>query len=1320
MTTTRSAQILHHTTAFISEILSQSELRRLLVSTLRREITISDQITLKPLNLAIETLENAISTSHTTLQSSSLRLAEKLLLSLPEKHPISSFLLSLIYSISHRPIDAAISLLHIFHSKPSVAREEIAPILYEELFSVHLLPVFQWFDEQRSKVLPSILLNSIHDNSDFSIDNEDGIVPCTKSLSRMSVVQSSKLRDLERDYEEVLNENCRIFVKYFIEVLENENGNRSISPPLLVLRNSRDGDRLVCSQEKKIETEELGLKNGRYNPIWAEGDTSVEFFSNSRSKYMYPSFYPQRVSPKILKKQKSSRKLATPSNLRSESEFESSSASEAESEDKDRKMASTKPRVIQSQTQEKTTSSECSRSLNNFMADYDNPSGTGKHTPPKDFICPITTNLFDDPVTLETGQTYERKAIQEWFNTGNSTCPITRQRLHSTQLPKTNYVLKRLIASWQEQNPDIVPFQSENPYQGIEPIIKPLTPSTSPNSIITQATIDGMVSGLKHAINNLYMSEILEESEMAVLQIEKFWKEVRLGVDMWSMLSKPPVINGFVEILFNSVDHQVLQATVFLLAELGYRDNAVIQTLTQVDSDVECIVALFKKGLMEGIVLIYLLRPSAFSLVEMNMLECLITIFNKKDEDFLKMCVKHKTAAVILLAQILGNSEDSIISSTVRTLISEKAIESIIGSLKAECAEERIAAVWILLRCMQEDGKCRNTIADNADLAPILESFIGVNDRERFEIVQFFSELVKLHRRTFNEQVLHIIKDEGAFSTMHTLLIYLQTALQDQCPVVAGLLLQLDLLEEPRKMSVYREEAIDTLISCLRNTEFPSAQVAAARIIVSLHGRFTVSGNPLTREILLKRAGLEKSYKNLVQMDNSNLCEELEITQEEEKAATDWEIKMASVLVSHEFGLLFEALAEGLKSRSAELCAACFVSATWLIHMLPVLPDTGIQGAARVCLLKQFLSIFKSAKDSEEKTLSMLALSSFISYPEGLHDLSSYAKDILKGLRELKRSSPLASKLLKVLFEGNEHSSELWNHKELVKVDCSENGEVLSINCFKKKIFSGHSDGTIKVWMVKGIILHLIQETREHMKAVTSLAISQSGERLYSGSLDRTAKVWAIGNQAIHCVQVQDMKDHIYNLVVANSISCYISQGTGVKVQSWKGGSKLLNPNKYVKCLALSHGKLYCGCHDNSIQEIDLATGTISTIQSGSKKLLGKANPVHALQIQGGCIYTASSSLDGSAMKIWSTSNYSMVGSLSTTVEVRAMAVSSELIYLGCKGGVVEIWDKKKQYRVDTLQTSTNGKVLCMALDGDEEILVTGTSDGRIQAWRIN
>lgn len=83
--------------------------------------------------------------------------------------------------------------------------------------------------------------------------------------------------------------------------------------------------------------------------------------------------------------------------------------------------------------------------------------------------------------------------------------------------------------------------------------------------------------------------------------------------------------------------------------------------------------------------------------------------------------------------------------------------------------------------------------------------------------------------------------------------------------------------------------------------------------------------------------------------------------------------------------------------------------------------------------------------------------------------------------------------------------------------------------------------------------------------------------------------------------------------------------------------------------------------------------------------------------------------------KIFSTSNCSMIGSLTTAMEVRSMAISSELIYLGCKGGTVEIWGREKQNRIDTLQTGSNCKVICMALDSNEEVLVIGTSDGRIQ-----
>ena len=60
-------------------------------------------------------------------------------------------------------------------------------------------------------------------------------------------------------------------------------------------------------------------------PIWAEGDESVEFNSSSRGKSFstFPSFYPERVSPNVLTKQGSTRKSKSPRNFNFDSELES-------------------------------------------------------------------------------------------------------------------------------------------------------------------------------------------------------------------------------------------------------------------------------------------------------------------------------------------------------------------------------------------------------------------------------------------------------------------------------------------------------------------------------------------------------------------------------------------------------------------------------------------------------------------------------------------------------------------------------------------------------------------------------------------------------------------------------------------------------------------------------------------------------------------------------------------------------------------------------------------------------------------------------------
>ncbi|CAF3604399.1 unnamed protein product [Rotaria sp. Silwood1] len=57
--------------------------------------------------------------------------------------------------------------------------------------------------------------------------------------------------------------------------------------------------------------------------------------------------------------------------------------------------------------------------------------------------CPITLELFVDPVVANDGHTYERSAIIEWVQNHNGTSPITRQPIKIDQL-KSNRVVKQL------------------------------------------------------------------------------------------------------------------------------------------------------------------------------------------------------------------------------------------------------------------------------------------------------------------------------------------------------------------------------------------------------------------------------------------------------------------------------------------------------------------------------------------------------------------------------------------------------------------------------------------------------------------------------------------------------------------------------------------------------------------------------------------------------------------------------------------------------------------------------------------------------------
>ncbi|MED6205903.1 hypothetical protein PIB30_022033 [Stylosanthes scabra] len=1412
------------------------------------EVEYSDQAVLANLDWGIEALEEAINTYNTETKHARLDYAEKMLQVCAMLNPkqktagVPNFYLSAwahlnlsyLWKLRNNIQNCVLHAIDMFIIDPFFARIDFAPELWKTLFLPHMSSIVGWYSEERHKLMMEV----IPETSDFSVTADFDQLFNESLVFSMRPNQLDKLQKLEQLYGESLDENTRLYAKYYKDCLNSDatTSSKKVAPmlpiaeppmtplhelsrsvpdyvkfgPILpksagfslmstpkddVNEKTRDNpsshskvenssmwgtkESIIEENENENEDEDeddsdselddasvdSANKNNIFSPerkaIKDENIESKVHLLNQRNKIYSPSVSSPLDSPRTPQDNSSTsphmRSKREPKYLRllssrlrdsiiSDSLTSSPDLSSDHILNSDHEMMAMKNIKKKDYNRMPGMSHENEDSLvlndSSFCESEEGYHGcislpklekqTTGSKPPKDFVCPITGQIFCDPVTLETGQTYERKAIQEWLKTGNTTCPITRQPLSASMLPKTNYVLKRLITSWKEQHPELaLEFSNSNTNTPRGSSCSPLgkdtsmlsisqkTPdstthknkedyiiqrskrfmqvaSTSPTSVLSQAAVETILNSMKPYISSLCTSENLQECEEAVLEIARSWKDAKSDPQIHSYLSKPTVINGLMEILSASMNGEVLRTTVYILTELIFLDESVGDTLNSVDSDFDCLAALLKNGLAGAALLIYLLRPVFAQLSAHELIPSLIqVILNKNEElDNYQLVMDPKDAAIAILEQILAGGDEYSRSLNALSVISANGIPALVKYL--ERMEIRRSVVSILLCCMQAEKSCKNLIASRIELSPVLELFHGGNDSVRGICAEFLSELVQLNRRTFCNEILQMIKDEGAFSTMHTFLVYLQMAPMEHQIAIASLLLQLDLLVEPRKMSIYREEAVETLIEALWQKDFSNTQIKALDALLYLIGHVTSSGNSYTEAWLLKIAGFDQPYNSLMKAEELGQrdIDLVETMEDEKKALSSWQQRVAFVLCNHENGSIFKTLEECLRSTSLEMAKSCLVLATWLTHMLSTLPDTGIRDVARKSLLAEFINVLLSSKNMEEKILATLALNTFIGDPTAHEALGAYAKSIYRTLRKLKKHSAAAVDIMRTILNlKSVDVTELWSCKEVVELDLSSNGEVLSLLYLNGQVLSGHSDGTIKVWDARKRIPRIIQETREHTKGVTSLC--SSGDRLYSGSLDKTIRIWTIKPNEIICIDVHD----VYN---------------------WSEAPKHINFSKYVKCLAVAGDKLYCGCSGYSIQEVDLSRQTSYPFFSGTRKLLGKQT-IHSLQIHDGFLYACGSSVDATAGKIFSLSPKTVVGSLSTGLDIHRVAINNDFIFAGTKFGTIEVWLKDKFTRVASIKMAGgNTKITSLVSDADGMMLFVGSSDGKIQVWALD
>ncbi|PSR86869.1 E3 ubiquitin-protein like [Actinidia chinensis var. chinensis] len=469
-------------------------------------------------------------------------------------------------------------------------------------------------------------------------------------------------------------------------------------------------------------------------------------------------------------------------------------------------------------------------------------------TIPQDFICPLTGLLYEDPVTLETGQTFERAAITEWFNQGHKTCPVTRKTLECQSVPRTNFILKRVIDSWKSEN-------------------------------------------CRHLL--------VFSSQAAGQHISKL-----------------------------------------------------------------------------------------------------------KDE-----------RGIFILEQLLTAYSDEERIKNAKFLISLGGLQFLIRRFESGNLEEKTRVAALLSFCIEADNSCRNYIAGNIKKSYLLELIHSKQVKSRANAVLLLTELICMNKRKDVNLFLSGLQNEGILDTMHVLLVYLQSSPPEERPLVAVLLLHLDLLVEPRKYSIYREEAVNSISVALDGSlSDEKIQAKCCRALLILGGRFSSSGKIMTEDWILKQTGfLDGPDRNSLENEENVVVDGIIASYDEEEEREEWLRSLSASLIGDGKNSFLESISKCLGSGRLGLVRVCLTTVAWLSSALAAQSNAEFQLSAFSALISRLKDKLENGERVEHKILASMSLLNFSRIPECRVLLMSISEELAVPLRSLAEVTWTAKELYAIV-----------------------------------------------------------------------------------------------------------------------------------------------------------------------------------------------------------------------------------------------------------------------------------------------------------------
>ncbi|KAJ6882727.1 hypothetical protein NC651_029111 [Populus alba x Populus x berolinensis] len=392
------------------------------------------------------------------------------------------------------------------------------------------------------------------------------------------------------------------------------------------------------------------------------------------------------------------------------------------------------------------------------------------------------------------------------------------------------------------------------------------------NSIRNEETTHLPPIDLSRAISTICSSDSLTECETAIRIIAKAWLDSIGSNVIEGALSKAPVIEGLLEVLFASTDDEVLELAISILAELVVRNEANRLIVLNSDPQLKIFMKLLKSNslFLKVAVLLYLLKPKAKQMISIGWVGLVLRVLEfggQLQTLFTVRCMPEK-AAMYFLGQLLTGFDEVRNLENASQVVALGGLSFLVRTFEIGDIIERNHAATLMSCCIRANGSSRNYLAENLNKDSLLQLIVlGIQKKFKGFVFTLLADLLCLSRRTWIIKFLTGLGNGwGGLNTMHIFLVYLQRASPEERPLVAAVLLQLDLMGDLSQSNLYREEAVEAITESLEcHNCSTKVQEQSAKALLMLGGCFSYSGEVLAEEWLLRQAGFHERLRGSFQ-----------------------------------------------------------------------------------------------------------------------------------------------------------------------------------------------------------------------------------------------------------------------------------------------------------------------------------------------------------------------------------------------------------------------------------------------------------------------